>query len=162
MKAVALLSAFGPYLEAFANLETLHLANFKLAAHHPQNQPEPSFQLTSQSLSVTPGFGFRPLEPSDLVWFTHSSRLSLRHLSLEGHSSDALAEVAEWGASLRTLGLGLRPREANEQLGVLAELARMKELEQLKLRDGWSDGSGVRAVAAEVNRRVGREVAVAE
>ncbi len=156
------LSAFGPYLAAFTNLETLHLASFELEALRPQKWPQPAFKLTRLSLSVAPGPDFRLLDASDLAWLAHSSRHSLRHLTLEGHSHDAMAKVAEWGAGLRTLALALCAGEALNQLETLAEVARTQELKQLKLDDDWGDSSGVRTVAAEVNRRVGREVAVVD
>lgn len=156
------LSVFGPYLAAFANLKTLQLLDFELTPTQPSDWPRPSFQLESLSLSIAPGPDYLPLQPSDLAWFTSSSRHSLRHLSLEGHGQDALAEVAEWGASLRTLKLSLGSEEMREQVEVLVRLARMGGLEQLKLFSGWGHGAGLRTAAAEVNRRVGREVAVVD
>ncbi len=150
------LCVFGPYLAAFANLEALQLHSFELTHSQPSDWPQPSFQLTSLSLSVTFGFGFRPLQPSDLAWFTSSSRHSLRHLSLEGYTHDALAEVAEWDVDLRTLELVFWAEGAAGQGEMLVKLAGRKELERLEMVHALGDAAGLRPVAADVNGRVGR------
>ncbi len=154
------LSVFEPYLAAFANLKTLQLLDLERTPTHHSDWPQPSFELESLSLLTARGPEFPPLQPLDLAWLTRSSRHSLQHLSLERYNQDALAEVAGWGANLRTLELYLSDREALKQMSVLVRLARMKTLERLDLVDNQHDGSGLRPVAAEVNRQAGREVAV--
>jgi hypothetical protein len=145
-------TALAPCLAPFTKLRTLYLTRFILNTGETIHWPQPTWTLTSLRLYLDgPG-----LSAADLDWFTATSRTSLRHLSVSVCGRDALTNLAAWGNGL--ISLRTSSEEPRELLPVLVELAQMKALDWLELIEGDDESEDLGAVAAEVNRAVGREV----
>jgi hypothetical protein len=173
---LGLFNPVGSRLASFQRLTSLH---FKLAEFTGWNLTgwrRPSFRLNRLTLlcglpcrdSPRPGL-------AELEWLTASSRDSLRHLRLEGFSSDVIADLLTWSGNLETVRVAVPCWAGRDAVHSALEVGRLPGLRRLMLSVGpdaleeeRSDdefdrfAAELRQAATEANTKLGRPIIVVE
>ncbi len=160
----------GAYLPAFHKLTSLHLNGCTLVPDGTAGWPKLSCKLTSLSLAI-PLAMWNPLphvfesnDPTtaEFDWFAHSSRDSLRHLTLSGCGHDILHSLLDWGHNLHSLSFTLRSDTLQGDANLVTRLGRLQSLREMTVvvEEGAGDEQDIRSAAAATNRMRQQQVVV--